>query len=478
MNDCRASILLALPHEAERVVPWSPSTLLCYTAGPVRETLQALHARAPSLQLGSADLCFLVALQLRAKATESATFAEDVLFDVHAETMKAITDTEPSGDEPGEANDGGGSTLRVRATAALRRLRAQRLLIRVDGAGVRRAGEFSLSRLSLGIIEFFLEEDVLTRQNLALLLGALAERLRSIRDAAAAQRGDDWFERVTLPLKVTASDLVAGIERRQRGFDLQQEEFQRRVTELLRADWFGAVAECEALLNETSAMLRELYALLLRDGQSLADLLVEIQELAGTAPSESAAAAEREARRLGAEVDRMNAWGSERQRAWAEYHEQVHRYLRDVVRLDPSRAVIDRIRAALVEGTRSFSLVVAQASSITLLRPAVTEVPKPPVRRPKKEVVEGALSDEATVDPVAELEAKVRASLANGPRQLSSVTQELAAEVEAEGERFALAGRVAQVVGRIAQRLDAPRERTWNGAGGDLVVEEWSAHGG
>lgn len=425
----------------------------------MRETLLALHARGPSLQLGTADLCFLVALQLRASSTESSTFAEDVLFDVHAETMKAIED---------EASRGKG-------TAAIRRLRSQRLLLRVDGAGLRRAGEYSLSRLALGIVEFFLEEDVLTRQNLALLLGALAERLRTIRDAAVASPGDTWFERVTLPLEVTASDLVAGIERRQRGFDLQQEEFQRRVTELLRADWFGAVAECEALLEETSSMLRELYTLLLRDGQALADLLVEIQERAGAAASETAQAAEREARRLAAEVDRMNAWGSERQRAWSEYHEQVHRYLRDVVRLDPSRAVIDRIRTALLEGTRTFSLVVAQTPPITLLRPAATEIPKPPVRRPKKPT-EGALSDEATKDPEAELEGRVRASLAGGARRLSDVTSELGADVPAEGERFALAGRVAQVVGRIATRLDAPQERVWHGAGGDLQVEEWNAH--
>ncbi len=426
----------------------------------MRETLLALHARGPSLQLGTADLCFLVALQLRASTTDSSTFAEDLLFDVHAETMKAI------GDE----------AARAKATAAIRRLRAQRLLLRVDGAGVRRAGEFSLSRLALGIVEFFLEEDVLTRQNLALLLGALSERLRSIRDAARSSPGDAWFERVTLPLEVTASDLVAGIERRQRGFDLQQEEFQRRVTELLRADWFGAVAECEALLEETSAMLRELYTLLLRDGQALADLLVEIQEHAGAAASETAQAAEREARRLAAEVDRMNAWGSERQRAWSEYHEQVHRYLRDVVRLDPSRAVIDRIRSALIEGTRTFALVVAQAHPITLLRPALTEIPKPPVRRPKKPTEE-ALADQATASPEAELESRVRASLAHGPRRLSEVTSELGAEVEGEGQRFALAGRVAQVVGRIAKRLDVSTERAWNGAGGDLQVEEWNAHG-
>ncbi len=425
----------------------------------MRETLLALHARGPSLQLGTADLCFLVALQLRASSTESSTFAEDVLFDVHAETMKATEE---------EAGRGKG-------TAAIRRLRSQRLLLRVDGAGVRRAGEYSLSRLALGIVEFFLEEDVLTRQNLALLLGALTERLRTIRDAAVASPGDTWFEQVTLPLEVTASDLVAGIERRQRGFDLQQEEFQRRVTELLRADWFGAVAECEALLDETSSMLRELYTLLLRDGQSLADLLVEIQERAGAAASETAQAAEREARRLAAEVDRMNAWGSERQRAWSEYHEQVHRYLRDVVRLDPSRAVIDRIRTALLEGTRTFALVVAQAQPITLLRPALTEVPKPPLRRPKK-ATEGALSDEITSDPEAELESRVRASLAGGARRLSEVTSELGANVPAEGERFALAGRVAQVVGRIAKRLDAPQERIWNGAGGALQVEEWNAH--
>jgi chromosome condensin MukBEF complex kleisin-like MukF subunit len=37
-------------------------------------------------------------------------------------------------------------------------------------------------------------------------------------------------------------DLVAGIERRQRGLDAQQEEVQAQIAKLLSADWFSAVA--------------------------------------------------------------------------------------------------------------------------------------------------------------------------------------------------------------------------------------------
>ena len=58
-------------------------------------------------------------------------------------------------------------------------------------------------------------------------------------------------------------------------------------------------------------------------------LLHEIQELAIAA---GAADAEAAALRLADQVDRIAAWGSARQRAWSEYLQYVHRYLRDGVR--------------------------------------------------------------------------------------------------------------------------------------------------
>src|SRR3954465_10610346 len=133
--------------------------------------------------------------------------------------------------------------MRKRATHAIARLRAQRLLSRVDGAGLLRAGEYALSRLGASIVSFFLEEEVLTTETLTLLTRTLESSLRDVLvKARAATDAGGLGEAVGGPLKGTVHELMEGIERRQRGLDLQQEQFQKEISALLSADWFGAVA--------------------------------------------------------------------------------------------------------------------------------------------------------------------------------------------------------------------------------------------
>src|SRR5690606_20776774 len=70
--------------------------------------------------------------------------------------------------------------VRTRASHALRRLREQQFLVRVDAAGVVRAGEYALSRLALGVVDFYLEEQVLSRDTLSPLTAALAATLSEL----------------------------------------------------------------------------------------------------------------------------------------------------------------------------------------------------------------------------------------------------------------------------------------------------------
>ena len=109
----------------------------------------------------------------------------------------------------------------------VRRSREQRMLARVDGTGIVRAGEYALTRLAATVIEYFLADEALTRESLTLLTGTLRAQLAEAL-AAAKKAGDEdaWHHNVIGPLRVTVGDLVAGIERRQRGLDAQQEEVQ------------------------------------------------------------------------------------------------------------------------------------------------------------------------------------------------------------------------------------------------------------
>lgn len=421
-----------------------------------RRLLENLAGKSVSLSLNSLDICFLAALRLRARDGNLTSFGEERLN----EAFRDVCGLTLSGSE-GVAR---------RATAAIQRLRDQRLLTRVDGAGVVRTGEYALTRLATSIVDFFLEDDALTGESLTLLTGTLKTSLAEVREQArAALSVDDFRERVAGPLRVTIRDLVDGIERRQRGLDLQQEQFQREIGGLLESDWFDAVARCQSLLDGTSATLRELNEVLLRDSHALVSLLEDIRELAA---ARGALEAEEVCHRLSEQLDRIAAWGAARQNAWSEYYQYVHRYLRDVVRLDPTRALTQRLRAQLSgRAGRSFSLVVASTPALVIPRPVEAPVEKPPVKRPRAER-EKPLAAPVADDREARLEASVEGALAEGASSLSEVTERVVRELP-EAERFATAGQVAELASRLSM-AEAARERPWVAVEEGMLIEEWT----
>jgi chromosome partition protein MukF len=421
--------------------------------------LAVIAQRKLALELGTLDICFLVALHVRGEAAGLTSFTEAQLEDVFAQASAVVA---PEADQ-----------LRRRATHAIQRLRDQRLLARVDGQGVVRTGEFALSRLATAIVQFFLEEDVLTRETLGLLTHSLQAAITAVLEAArGASEPAAWQAGVVGPLRVTIAELMAGIERRQRGLDAQQEEFQGEIRRLLEADWFGAIDRCQDLLESTSQTLRELNEVLLRDTSVLLALLQDIEDLAvaaGELESESAA------HRLMDQVDRIAAWGSARQRAWSEYFQYVHRYLRDVVRLDPTRALMQRLRDQLAGAGRRFALAYAGAPPIRILRTVAAIPDRPPVVRPRAPR-EREPEPDAGEDPQVVLDGKVAAALGRGAAVLSAVTGEVTAELPGP-DRFVEAGRVAQTVARLAHASSAI-ERPWVAVSGDLEIEDWDLASG
>ena len=414
-----------------------------------------------SLELTTMDLGFLVALHLQTEEKGLTAFSEVQLEDTYIDASQLLL---PQADQ-----------RKRRATAAIRRLRQQRLLARVDGQGVARAGEFTLSRLAMGIVGFYLEDGVLTRQSLSLLTNSLREALEQVRDAARVvdhhgqESAHDYFRQAVVgPLQVTISELVDGIERRQRGLDLQQESFRLEIRKLLQEDWFAALNRCQTLLDSTSATLQELNQVLLRDSAILLELLQEIADLAVNAQQ---AEAEAVAQRLMDQVDRITAWGAARQRAFSDYFQYVHRYLRDVVRLDPTRALTQRLRDQLAGQGPRFTLTYAAPEPLTMLRTVVAVPNKRKVVRPRAPR-EKPLAADTGADPDAVLTDKVHNALQAGATALSSVTTSITAPL-AEPERFVEAGRVAHKVAQLAH-AHSPRERDWVPAGDGLMIEEWS----
>lgn len=409
-----------------------------------------------NLDLKTADVCFLAALYLRADKAGLASFEEDLLIDLFEQVCDIV---EPAAENP-----------RKRATHAIQRLREQRMLARVDGAGIVRAGEYALTRLAAGVIEYFLADEALTRESLSLLTGTLRAQLADVlATARRAQTSDDWQLQVVGPLRITVGDLVSGIERRQRGLDVQQEEVQAEIANLLSTDWFRAIERCQALLDATTLTLRELNEILLRDTHHFVALLQDIQALALSAENVKAQEASQQ---VIEHVDRIAAWGSARQKAWSEYYQYVHRYLRDVVRLDPDRALSQRLRDQItVWKRRPFYLIAAQAGSICLLRPLETRVERPRVSRAKVE----RETDPDWVDAesvIGDVEVLVTQALDGGVATLAEVTRQVIASLP-EDSHYVSTGRIADAVARLA-RVRSDHERTWYSVGERIEIEEWS----
>lgn len=425
------------------------------TSSDPSRLIAALARDRINLDLKTVDLCFLAGLYLRADRAALASFEEDVLVDMFEQVCDVV---DPDAENP-----------RKRATHAIQRLREQRMLARVDGAGIVRAGEYALTRLAAAVVEYFLADEVLTRESLTLLTGTLRAQLAEVlATARRADTDDAWRQSVVGPLRVTVGDLVQGIERRQRGLDSQQEEVQAEIAKLLQADWFGAVERCQSLLDTTTDTLRELNEVLLRDTHHFVALLQEIQSLAGTAGNTDT---EETVQRVIEHVDRIAAWGSARQRAWSDYYQYVHRYLRDVVRLDPDRALSQRLRDQVAGWTaRPFFTLVAHAPSIRLLRPLETRVERPAVSRPRADR-EAPPSVVAPEDALAELEALIRSALAAGAVDLADATARVLPSLPPESH-YAATGRIADVVARIT-RVRSELERPWKAVLDTLEIEDW-----
>src|SRR4051794_13499158 len=107
--------------------------------------IAALSRDQVSLDLKTVDLCFLAGLYLRADRASLASFDEELLVDLFEQVCAVV--------DPGAENP------RKRATHAIQRLREQRMLARVDGAGIVRAGDYALTTLAAAVVTYYLTDE-------------------------------------------------------------------------------------------------------------------------------------------------------------------------------------------------------------------------------------------------------------------------------------------------------------------------------
>ena len=149
----------------------------------------------------------------------------------------------------------------------------------------------------------------------------------------AAETGGEpehWEIQVNSPLRLTVAGLIEGIDRRQQGMDVQQEEVRERIGAMLEESWFDAVHSCEKLLESTSQSLQELHRVLMHEIEGVSSLLNEIEELCERRAAPEPIAAVEHVRR---QIARVGMWGESRFEAWSEYYQNVHEFIRSVIRV-------------------------------------------------------------------------------------------------------------------------------------------------
>jgi chromosome partition protein MukF len=171
-------------------------------------------------------------------------------------------------------------------------------------------------------------------------------------------------------------------------------------------------------------------------------------------------------------VDRMVAWGASRQQAWSGYYQYVHRFLRDVVRLDPDRALSQRLLEQ-VRGwpSRPFAMIVASDARMRLLRSASARGQRPPVGRPRADR-ESELTTVVAGDRDVDLEGLVRKALSDGAAELTTVTRLVLEQID-QSERYRAIGRIAALVARL-RTPRSEHERPWIAVTDSIEIEDWS----
>jgi chromosome partition protein MukF len=413
-----------------------------------------LRTQNVSLALSTADLCCLLVLRVR-EADAAALLERDVL-----DLLASVHEQFPEADNP-----------RKRATHGLQRLREQRLVTLVSLGGLAREGEYSLSGLGRGIVDFFVDDAKLTKESLKVLTATLGAQLTRVRDEArAAGTPEQWEERVVVPISVASRSLLEGIERRTRGLDEDQAAVRADIARLLTERWLEAMEQTQGLLEATTARLEELRDVILEEQKGLEAILDDIEGLAQAA---GAARAERAVAELVADLARLSGWAVKRHDEWSAYYQSMLQTLRSLVRLDPDRALTQRLRDSLQAWPdRPWSLVVSPRLRIRVLRPVEHAVDRPLVEREHR--AEEAITRVAPTTAVP-LEVRVLAAVDAGARTLTEVLRVVLPEVPEEA-RFRDAGRVAEIVASKTL-LQTPLERAWTHVRDGLTVEEWQIGG-
>lgn len=365
----------------------------------VSETIAKVLVSKFSIDISTRDAAFVCGIYAHMNISRQASLEEEELDRIyHAVAEAAIDD---------------GIGIVQRSAAAISRLRKQGLLERADSKGMAAYGTYTLSTLAIKLRDDIFEREALTKRSLRILMKRVIADLAVIRDdARLGGNKDHWDENVTLKMRYLVSDVLRGIIQRQKGLEAEQAEIRVRILTLLRSDnWKETNFVCNELLDRTSSTLEELHTILLEEMGAAQNLLIEIADIATRKNKEHAYA---QANQLQDQIDSIGLWSENFKKTWSTYYAKIHEYIRFMLKFDPNRQIMTRLRESLKEYSDGpWHLVTAAAERMAILRddmepPTVRVLAKIKVRTQKeaKDTVSQveALREQLVADAIAWLD--------------------------------------------------------------------------
>lgn len=416
-----------------------------------------------SLKVELEDTCFLVAIHAYLRHTDEATLDSARLREVIYPVVS-------------EVSHGDSDSVSQRATRALGRLQAQRLLVRTDTAGVVSAGYYSLSQLGKAIAEWVVTRETLDSEDLQVMMTGIRAHLAEIK-SAAGHGGDDkhWRLHVVKPLKSIVSGIMEMIDQRRRSLDVEHAEIRENISQMLDDEWFKAIDRCEELLGRTNQTLEELHAVLTQEVDAACEQLNEIEEAAYEAERTEVPSATAEVRR---HLEQLNIWGRDRVHAWSEYYQRVHEFMRAVIEFDPDRAIRYRLRESIRRaGSPPWALMLSEQPSYVHMREVATEEVEIRVQRPAGDLsrpMETVAFEPRFFDRVKDrIDEKLKTQ---DQVNFTSLLQEFLPECGRK-ELYAAAGQVLERLvrgGHVARTFDW----SWHHVGEGLLVQDLTVNRG
>ncbi|MBU3823213.1 MAG: chromosome partition protein MukF [Candidatus Oceanisphaera merdipullorum] len=306
------------------------------------------------LSLPPERLALLLAIQIFSQNSEQPQLSEADLqhaFSFVSKGFNQVEDTQVS-----------------RANNAINDLVSQRLLSRFQAQAGDDDSLYRLTRLGVGIVDFFAAQRDVSQIKLSLQLEQLSLDLDKIVAAMAANpTAEQWQQDVAGRLTYSVAEQLARIDDTQRAMDEQQNAVKANIAALLHKNWHDAIAACEQLLRETGHTLRELQDTLDKAGHGLQLSLLNIEELLqDDARGQDLAPL---CQQLQARLDAIILWGSQCIELWSRYDLHVHRFIRTAIDMDKNRAFSQRLRESIRQfEDHNWQLRIALAEPLLELR--------------------------------------------------------------------------------------------------------------